>query len=66
MPCGQFDERRGGKVVLAVVGFSIDSILSLRWPGSKNKQGFLSLAPFTRRVMRLGPAMGAFGALQQV
>lgn len=31
---------------------------SLRWSGSKNKQGFLSLTPFTVRVMSLGPVGG--------
>lgn len=36
-----------------------DAIHSLRWSGSKNKQGFLSLTPFTERVMSLGPGMGA-------
>lgn len=33
---------------------------SLRWSGSKNKQGCLSLTPFTVRVMSLGPEMGVF------
>lgn len=36
-----------------------DAIDSLRWSGSKNKQGFLSLTPFTGRVMSLGPVMGS-------
>lgn len=40
-----------------------DAIHSLRWSGSKNKQGFLSLTPFTGRVMSLGPVMGAFLSL---
>lgn len=40
-----------------VVGLR-DAIHSLRWSGSKNKQGFLSLTPFTGRVMSLGPVMG--------
>lgn len=35
-----------------------DSIHSPRWTGSKNKQGFLSLTPFTGRVMSPGPVMG--------
>lgn len=35
-----------------------DAKHSLRWSGSKNKQGFLSLTPFTGRVMSLGPVMG--------
>ena len=39
-------------------GDARDAIHSLRWSGSKNKQGFLSLTPFTRRVMSLGPVMG--------
>lgn len=32
--------------------------LSLRWSGSKNKQGCLSLTPFTVGVMSLGPVGG--------
>lgn len=39
---------------------------SLRWSGSKNKQGFLSLAPFTVRVMSLGPGGWWGGGGQQV
>lgn len=34
------------------------AIHSPRWFGSKNKQGCLSLTPFTVRVMSLGPEMG--------
>lgn len=43
-----------------VVGGGKDAIHSLRWRGSKNKQGFLSLTPFTGRVMGLGPVVQAF------
>lgn len=39
------------------------AIHSLRWSGSKNKQGCLSLTPFTVRVMSLGPEMGGGGGV---
>lgn len=40
------------------------AIHSLRWSGSKNKQGFLSLTPFTVRVMSLGPVGGGHFGLR--
>lgn len=45
------------KLFVALVGVR-DAIHSLRWSGSKNKQGFLSLTAFTARVMSLGRVMG--------